>query len=375
MSEEKKEGIVVNPLHHAGGTYRRPQADTAAATQGDAGNASGLSEQAAVDTSSQSSQTEATGTTASGASQPSSTAEPESFLQRVEGAVEDVVSRVEGAVDGVIAEVKEVVSGSAPTPAAAPAALGNVASGASTTTVVSDTSAQGSNGAGAPDMTTPTPSQVTQPPVIAPVVVAPIVTPPSTIVTGQVVNGSVVNATATPASAPAPAPAPKEESVVLPVIQTGITDVDRFVDDLMKDASLEAKIIINTIREYIVKMKPGKPVSVKEGVLQQVGFYNALLNAINNLEGDFRKTMQAILALLHAHKDGAFRETHIFRFIEHVPLSTDHRHGFRKITTLLKTLANPESRQELLRQINFEPITKYGLTERGRTKLAAFFGK
>jgi hypothetical protein len=144
----------------------------------------------------------------------------------------------------------------------------------------------------------------------------------------------------------------------------------------MKDAGVDAKIVINTIKEYILGMKPGKPLTVKQGTTYQVSLYNALLTAINKIDGkDFRPLMQSILALLHAHRDGAFRETHVFRFVEHVPLSAEHRRGFQKITTLLKTLAKPETRQELLRQMNFDPLLENGLTERGRTKLAAFFGK
>jgi hypothetical protein len=193
------------------------------------------------------------------------------------------------------------------------------------------------------------------------------------IVGGAVVPGSVVTGlsvapvvTDTPAVAAPAAPS---------FIATGITDVDSIVEGLMKNATVEGKIVINTIKEYILAMKPGRPIAIKDGVRFQVSFYNALLAAINNLEGDFRPTLQSILALLHAHKDGAFRETHVFRFVEHVPLSAEHRKGFQKITTLLKTLANPQTRQGLLRQMNFDPLLQYGLTERGRTKLAAFFGK
>lgn len=200
-----------------------------------------------------------------------------------------------------------------------------------------------------------------------------------TIVTGQVVNGNVTTPVAPAAPVTPDVPAvvnlKKEESVVLDSIQTGISDVDQVVEKLMQNASIEAKIIINTIKDYIVTMKPGKPVAQKVAIGQQVAFYNAILSAINNLEGDFRPTLQSILALMHAHKDGAFKETHVFRYIESVPLSTDHRAGWRKLTTLLKTLANPATRQDLLRQMNFDPLVKHGLSERGRTKLAAFFGK
>lgn len=217
-----------------------------------------------------------------------------------------------------------------------------------------------------------------QQPIVQGSVVQGLVPPGPGTAVDQVVSSTPPNIPPTPAPTPAPAPAPipvKEPEVVLPVVQTGITDVDKAIDGYMQHAGLEAKMIIQTIREYIVKMKPGKPIAVKDGTMAQVGFYNAIVNAINNLEGDFRPTMNSILALMHAHRDGAFRETHVFRFVEHLPLSAEHRKGFQKVTTLLKTLANPGTRQQLLHQIHFDNVTKYGLTERGRTKLAAFFGK
>jgi hypothetical protein len=218
--------------------------------------------------------------------------------------------------------------------------LGNAVSGASTATDASDTSAQGSDGQG-------------------------------------VLGGGVIvpNVNIQPAPIPAPAPAPVAQAPAQNFIQTGISEVDQIVESLMKNCSMEARLLIDAVKDYIVKMKPGRLLTVKEGTGHQVAFYNTLRSIINDVEADFKPTMQSLLALLHHHRDGAFRETHVFRFVEHVPLSTEHRTGHRKIVTLLKTLANPATRQTLLRQMNFDPLLRHGLTERGRQKLSAFFGK
>jgi hypothetical protein len=216
--------------------------------------------------------------------------------------------------------------------------LGNAASGASTATAASDTSAPASDGQG-------------------------------------ILGGGVIVPNVPIAPAPIPAPVAVTPAPAQNFIQTGINEVDQIVENLMKGCSLEAKLLVDAIKDYIVKMKPGRVVSVKEGTGHQVAFYNTLRSIINDVEADFKPTMQATLALLHHHRDGAFRETHVFRFVEHVPMSTDHRTGHRKIVTLLKTLANPATRQTLLRQMNFDPLLRYGLTERGRQKLSAFFGK
>jgi hypothetical protein len=196
-------------------------------------------------------------------------------------------------------------------------------------------------------------------------------------------TGSATGTLVTPAPVVAPAPAPAAPAVqqapVVNVAVVGATstaeEVKRQIENLMKDASIPAKIVLNTINEYLDKMKPGMPVSVKDGTQQQVNFYQALISAINNLEADFRPTLTAILALFHHHREGALRETHVFRFVQHVPLSKEHRKGFEKIVTLLKTLADPKSRQAVLKQVDFQPLLQYGLTEKGRTRLTAYFGK
>jgi hypothetical protein len=404
MSEEQKQGIVVNPFHHAGaeapqggaqgnvGTSSAQASDSAATiavqTPQQQGqeilNAQGspISQPAPVASTLPNVPTASADTSCSGESSQSTSpangdgtpsvgqATPEgvSWVKKIEGAIEGEVAKIEGAIEGavegaenavknVVQEVKDVIQGNAaanvPQTPAAPVVTGTIvsnnANGAGTLPQV----ANSANGLKTLVPQQPNPDFKGSP-------------SPVTNVLGTQDRSLKVEA---------PAVVAKEEAVVLPAVQTGISEVDQIVEKLMSGASMEAQIIVNTIKEYIVKMKPGKPIAQKDGILQQVGFYNALLSAINNLEGDFRPTMQAILALLHHHREGAFKETHVFRFVEHIPLSTDHRFGFRKIITLLKTLANPQTRQQLVHQIHFENITKYGLSERGRVKLAAFFGK
>ncbi len=349
---EKKEGIVVNPMHHADVAYRRPPTDHATPPQGDAaGNVDGSSEQTSGDaTKEQVGQDLQPGDswTLNVKVKDGQVVSAEQSDTTENTSQSNLTADTDTSASDVSQQSKDTTDGQA-----AGNEQGGSSDGAGTTPPPTSDIATGSSSSPSTP-TTPTPAP---------------------IVTGQVVSGNVTNVVATPTPAPAPTFIQKEETVVLNTIQTGITDVDKFVDELMKGASIEGKIIINTIKEYIVKMKPGKPVTQKDGVMNQVAFYNAILNAINNLDRDFRPTLQAILALFHAHKDGAFRETHVFRYFDTIPLSVEHRNGFRKLVTLLKTLAKPETRQDLLRQMNFDPLLKHGLTERGRTKLAAFFGK
>ncbi|MBB5409390.1 hypothetical protein HDG34_003331 [Paraburkholderia sp. HC6.4b] len=143
----------------------------------------------------------------------------------------------------------------------------------------------------------------------------------------------------------------------------------------LKDVTIAGQMIINTVTEYAQIMKPGRVITQAEGMRQQVSLCNAVFAAINTLDADFRSVLTAILGILHRERDTAFRETHLFRYWDSVALSKNQRRGFEKIITLLKTLADPKTRQTALRQVDFERLMQYGLTEKGRTRLAAYFGK
>jgi hypothetical protein len=141
------------------------------------------------------------------------------------------------------------------------------------------------------------------------------------------------------------------------------------------DVTLAGQMILNTVNEYAQKMKPERLVTQAEGMRQQVSLCNAIFLAINTRDTDFKPVLTAILTILHRERDAAFRETHLFRYWDNVALSKTQRRGFEKIITLLKTLADPKTRQVALRQVDFEWLLQYGLTEKGRTRFAAYFGK
>jgi hypothetical protein len=429
---EQKEGIVVNPFHKQGAEAPKdgafPTSVNAAAPQGgeqgnaasgastttaasdtsaaenNSGNVQASSEQTSGDatqnqsstptpasptsasvpasgeSTSPSDPTATVDTSASDGSSPSTSPAEGSlsgFIHKAEEAVEGELKKVEQVASDVIESVKDAVGLDA-------AVVEDAVKGQPLEAAKPATEAINFVDPGGPTNPNTHPGEKAAAPANAPTA------KPVTLVTGGVVNGNVVTdikspaphtnvlgtqdlslKAAAPVAAAAPAPAVKAAAPT----QTGISEVDQLVDKLMIGASIEAKNAINTIRDYVVKMKPGKPVSVAIGKQLQVDFYKAQLVVLNTLGRDFEPTMHVLLALLHAHKDGAFRETHVFRFIEHVNLSSSDRIGFRKITTLLKTLANPTTRPELLRQISFEPLLRHGLTERGRTQLAKFFKK
>jgi hypothetical protein len=194
------------------------------------------------------------------------------------------------------------------------------------------------------------------------------------------------NATNVPAAGPPRKTAvrarkdPDTASTAAPAIARDAAGEQQAQDAHQKDqptaeVTIAGQMILNTIDEYAQKMKPGRLVTQAEGMRQQVSLCNAIFAAINTRDTDFKPLLTDILAVLHRERDAAFRETHLFRYWDSVPLSKSQRRGFEKIITLLKTLADPKTRQTALRQVDFERLLQYGLTEKGRTRFAAYFGK
>ncbi|TDN61192.1 hypothetical protein [Paraburkholderia sp. BL10I2N1] len=124
----------------------------------------------------------------------------------------------------------------------------------------------------------------------------------------------------------------------------------------LKDVTIAGQMIINTITDYTQKMKHGRLITQAEGMRQQVSLCNAIFASINTLDADFRPVLTTILGILHRERYAAFRETHLFRYWDRVALSKNQRRGFEKIITLLKTLADPKTRQTALRQVDFERL-------------------
>jgi hypothetical protein len=194
--------------------------------------------------------------------------------------------------------------------------------------------------------------------------------------------GDVINATNAPSAtlprrvmARANAQPPGANTPPASAGRSGQQKQEQKQEDSLRDVTIAGQMILNTITEYSQVMKPGRLITQAEGMRQQVSLCNAIFATINTLDADFKPVLTTILDILHRQRDAAFRETHLFRYWDNVPLSKNQRRGFEKIITLLKTLADPKTRQTALRQVDFERLLQYGLTEKGRTRFAAYFGK
>lgn len=132
---------------------------------------------------------------------------------------------------------------------------------------------------------------------------------------------------------------------------------------------------INTILDYLEKMKPGQPVDVNTGGRLQVSLFKTLQGIINTEPVMFEKTMTLFLGLYEDFsKEGrAFHPRFINRFHEVMNLNSEERKSFALWHAAFLKLANPNGRKQAVKMIDLNKVFHHGLTEEGRQRITSFF--
>lgn len=178
----------------------------------------------------------------------------------------------------------------------------------------------------------------------------------------------------TPVSAPAPTPkvVVKEKAPVAKAAVVETTNSGEF-DRLVAQIPANRLAPIHRLKEYIEAMHPKRPLSVEEGVRQQVALFKTLQNVINREDEHFRPIFAAILALFDQHKSGVFHETNVFRFMDNVTLNDNERKAFQRLVNLIKVTAAKSSRAAAIKQVNLPDSLRFGLTDEGRQRVNDFY--
>lgn len=155
-----------------------------------------------------------------------------------------------------------------------------------------------------------------------------------------------------------------------------LTDVsvNQAVWALVKDASDIGKTVVEGVYQYIANMRPNMPVTPEDGARQQVNLFRNLSTLFNRVEGDFSQVFPAVLKLFEHHSSGVFAETHRFRFMDQAhQLGTKDRIAYQNMVHLLTSLSAPSDRQSMLKQIDINKAMEHGVSESGRNRVRTFF--
>lgn len=173
------------------------------------------------------------------------------------------------------------------------------------------------------------------------------------------------------------APEPKVEPA--PVVVNTVTPVDskQSLKDqiayILREVPAAYHTDISRIFIYLDRMAPNRPISTEAGAKEQVALYRAIQNIVNRHEVYFTPLFAALLAIFKAEFKGALGDRYRLRFMESVVLGEGDRKGFNYLTHLLCVGADPVSRSQALKSINFDRALSNGVTAVGRDRILGYF--
>lgn len=138
--------------------------------------------------------------------------------------------------------------------------------------------------------------------------------------------------------------------------------------------SIEAKLALQTIEEYIRQLQPNKPIEDLEVARLQRTLYMSLKNIINIVDEDFARTWAAVLQLFHGGRYMMFSQINVYRGMPQVDLKPKEREAFTRLVNMCLVTADPQSRAFAKRQVDFTRTTEFEITDLGRNKIASFYG-
>lgn len=199
---------------------------------------------------------------------------------------------------------------------------------------------------------------------------------------GASVSTPPAEADAAPAPAPTPAPAAQDAgasgAVVANAEPAAVAAAPAKTEpaEVKKPSGLSDVAIsyISQVEDYMAQMAPNKPMAEANGIRYQVSLFRVLTRMIDNLDVDFRAAWATVLDLAYKHKDGAFNERYVMRFVSNLTLTKEEVTAFLLLLDLIRMSAEPVTRANPLKQYDMSKLQKYRFTEKGRRNLNAFYG-
>ena len=137
-----------------------------------------------------------------------------------------------------------------------------------------------------------------------------------------------------------------------------------------------ASFILVELDKYAAEMAPRRPINAIAGAAKQVLLFRMMDRVFNRVSAeDFPACMDTLTQWFHDNKDGVCADTHIFRFSGEWSAMAEEWQAFVSWATLLKNLSDVKSRQHAVQNIHFDKYFQYSMTDPGRERVLAYFGK
>lgn len=146
------------------------------------------------------------------------------------------------------------------------------------------------------------------------------------------------------------------------------------VQRILKDVPPTNHFPVLAVVEYCEKADLKRSNDAKTLAHMNVGLWRNITNLINRQEEHFDPLFTALLRIFHLESKNAMAEIAINRGIEHMALSKQELAGYMNITTLLRLVADPKSRKQVIKTgVNVPAALRNGLTQEGIARVIAYF--
>lgn len=155
-----------------------------------------------------------------------------------------------------------------------------------------------------------------------------------------------------------------------------LTELNNEIERLLEDVPAIKRVPFEQIKQYMEDMAPKKPVSIELGKKHQrvlIGAIRQILNQVDD-EGTFTQQFAALLKIFHIGQQHALGELYVFRFLEHVEMQNNDIEAFTRIVNMLLVTADAKSRQQAVKQLDFEKSLRFGLSDQARRRILDFYG-
>jgi len=154
------------------------------------------------------------------------------------------------------------------------------------------------------------------------------------------------------------------------------TEIDNALKRVLVGVSADKVALFAVVTNYIRKMAPRQPMTIEDGRRYQASFSNILKVILNqkDTDGDFDKCLTALLRVFDLASKSTLSEHYVFRFLEHVEMTTEDIGTFTRIVNLLSITAPVKGRKEALKQIDFNKTLRTGFSDEARQRIMNFYG-
>lgn len=147
------------------------------------------------------------------------------------------------------------------------------------------------------------------------------------------------------------------------------------IETLKAKGTAMERMVVQTLEEYVTKMRPGNIMSVSEINQQQLQLWRIIKLVIESADG-FSTCYPLIIAYARQYKDACFHDRLLYRGMEHITLDKDTATYYLGSLNVIKLAATSKSKKEALAQVDLNRVmNEHIFSDDGRNRVIQYFNR